>query len=136
MAEPGMKQNARPLELPGNRDGSEIDGSSPTSASTTSSDGGSPLATHFFGVRLFGLRRTTLRRNRTIDVLESIGASQQLQDGQEEYRPTFGLGLSGGGFRSASFCAGVLKGILDSKQELDYLSSVSGGGYIASSYLD
>lgn len=48
--------------------------------------------------------------------------------------PVVGLGLSGGGIRSASFNLGVLqalqrKGLLS---RIDYLSSVSGGGYIAS----
>ena len=46
-----------------------------------------------------------------------------------------GLALSGGGIRSAVFCLGVLqalasKGIL---QRFDYLSTVSGRGYIGSS---
>jgi len=43
-----------------------------------------------------------------------------------------GLACSGGGFRSASFCLGVLQG-LQSKNvigEMDYLSTVSGGGYV------
>ena len=43
-----------------------------------------------------------------------------------------GITCSGGGIRSASFCLGVLQG-LQSKQTLahmDYLSTVSGGGYI------
>ncbi|WP_407951159.1 patatin-like phospholipase family protein [Permianibacter fluminis] len=48
--------------------------------------------------------------------------------------PTVGLALSGGGIRSASFNLGVLqalqrKGLLS---RIDYLSSVSGGGYVAS----
>ena len=48
--------------------------------------------------------------------------------------PIAGLALSGGGIRSASFNLGVLqalhkKGLLT---RMDYLSSVSGGGYIAS----
>ena len=45
---------------------------------------------------------------------------------------TIGLSLSGGGIRSAAFCLGVLQA-LDLAQVLDkvdYLSSVSGGGYI------
>jgi len=46
-----------------------------------------------------------------------------------------GLALSGGGIRSASFCLGVLQalnaeGILS---KFDYLSTVSGGGYIGTS---
>ncbi len=43
-----------------------------------------------------------------------------------------GITCSGGGIRSASFCLGVLQG-LQSRQTLekmDYLSTVSGGGYI------
>jgi hypothetical protein len=43
-----------------------------------------------------------------------------------------GLACSGGGIRSASFCLGVLQG-LQSKSvidKMDYLSTVSGGGYI------
>lgn len=44
-----------------------------------------------------------------------------------------GLALSGGGIRSAAFCFGALQA-LDAKSEilkrLDYLSTVSGGGYI------
>ena len=46
-----------------------------------------------------------------------------------------GLSLSGGGIRSAAFCLGVLQaldraGVL---KRVDYLSTVSGGGYIGSS---
>jgi hypothetical protein len=45
-----------------------------------------------------------------------------------------GLGLSGGGIRSATFNMGVLQGLanIGILQRFDYLSSVSGGGYIAS----
>lgn len=47
----------------------------------------------------------------------------------------FGIALSGGGIRSASFCLGALQaldqfGVL---RRADYLSTVSGGGYIAAS---
>ena len=49
-------------------------------------------------------------------------------------RSSTGLALSGGGIRSASFCLGVLQaletdGAIDG---IDYLSTVSGGGYIGS----
>jgi len=45
-----------------------------------------------------------------------------------------GLALSGGGIRSATFNLGVLQGLadLDLLRRVDYLSSVSGGGYIGS----
>jgi hypothetical protein len=43
-----------------------------------------------------------------------------------------GLALSGGGIRSATFALGVLEGLkkFDLLKEVDYLSTVSGGGYI------
>jgi hypothetical protein len=61
-------------------------------------------------------------------------------DGTPIKRPTpasnvIGLSLSGGGIRSAAFCLGALQaldvpGII---QKIDYLSTVSGGGYIGTS---
>src|SRR4051812_2555527 len=43
-----------------------------------------------------------------------------------------GLGLSGGGIRSATFSLGVLQSLASAKKlrEIDMLSTVSGGGYI------
>src|SRR6266404_3484820 len=45
---------------------------------------------------------------------------------------TVGLALSGGGIRSATFSLGVLQALarLDVLRYVDYLSTVSGGGYI------
>jgi hypothetical protein len=45
-----------------------------------------------------------------------------------------GLALSGGGIRSATFNLGVIQGLARSKllHKFDYISSVSGGGYISS----
>jgi hypothetical protein len=45
-----------------------------------------------------------------------------------------GLALSGGGIRSATFCFGLLRGLAQAKslKNFDYLSTVSGGGYIGS----
>ena len=55
-------------------------------------------------------------------------------------RPTVGLALSGGGIRSASFALGVLQALArkdgphaDRLRDVDYLSTVSGGGYIGAS---
>ncbi len=44
---------------------------------------------------------------------------------------TVGLSLSGGGIRSAAFCTGALQGMaaLGVLDKVDYLSTVSGGGY-------
>jgi len=51
-----------------------------------------------------------------------------------ERSPLVGLALSGGGIRSAAFNLGVLQALARKRllQRIDYLSSVSGGGYIAS----
>jgi len=48
---------------------------------------------------------------------------------------TVGLALSGGGIRSASFSLGILQAMAKRKilNKVDYLSTVSGGGYIGSS---
>ena len=46
-----------------------------------------------------------------------------------------GLALSGGGIRSATFSLGILQGFAQGKwiEKIDYLSTVSGGGYIGGS---
>lgn len=46
-----------------------------------------------------------------------------------------GIGLSGGGIRSATFCLGALQRLAEAGvlSQIDYLSTVSGGGYIGSS---
>ena len=49
-----------------------------------------------------------------------------------EPRNAVGLGLSGGGIRSATFCLGAIQVLADRGllKEVDFLSTVSGGGYI------
>lgn len=47
-----------------------------------------------------------------------------------------GLAFSGGGVRSAAFCSGVLRRLLQRTADLDYLSCVSGGGYTGCAYMD
>jgi hypothetical protein len=49
-------------------------------------------------------------------------------------RSLFGLALSGGGIRSATFNLGVLQGLAELKflRRIHYLSTISGGGYIGS----
>lgn len=53
------------------------------------------------------------------------------QDGTPRF-PTLGLALSGGGIRSATFNLGIIQGLtrLGLLKHVDYLSTVSGGGYI------
>jgi hypothetical protein len=45
---------------------------------------------------------------------------------------TVGLALSGGGIRSATFCLGILQALASKRllRRIDFLSTVSGGGYI------
>jgi len=52
--------------------------------------------------------------------------------GRDANEPLTGLALSGGGIRSATFALGVLEGLrrLGQLSKIDYLSTVSGGGYI------
>lgn len=47
-------------------------------------------------------------------------------------KPLFGLALSGGGIRSATFNLGLLQGLQDRQllSAFDYMSTVSGGGYV------
>lgn len=49
--------------------------------------------------------------------------------------PQVGLALSGGGIRSASYCLGVIQALAYRRAlpQVDYLSTVSGGGYIGAS---
>ena len=53
--------------------------------------------------------------------------------GKSSDAPWLGLALSGGGIRSATFCLGALQALAarDLLRKFDYISSVSGGGYIA-----
>jgi hypothetical protein len=78
-------------------------------------------------------------RAELVDIRErhNRGKRQKIPDEIHALVPTTaleltGLSCSGGGIRSASFCLGVLQG-LQSKNvigEMDYLSTVSGGGYV------
>lgn len=61
------------------------------------------------------------------------GWTHRVIDGGQPHN-LIGLALSGGGIRSATFCLGVLQGLqeLDLLRQVDYLSTVSGGGFIGS----
>jgi hypothetical protein len=62
-----------------------------------------------------------------------VGWSRRVRTG-EHLENLIGLALSGGGIRSATFNLGVLQRLqeLDLLRSVDYLSTVSGGGYIGS----
>ena len=57
-------------------------------------------------------------------------------EGIDAKAPVMGLSFSGGGVRSATFNLGVLQALAENNwlQRFDYLSTVSGGGYIAGCY--
>jgi hypothetical protein len=53
--------------------------------------------------------------------------------GKEYQSVEYGVGMSGGGIRSAAFCSGVLQALAGTPLSLskaDYLATVSGGGYV------
>ena len=66
---------------------------------------------------------------------DAIGLHRSERLGDAAGAPWAGIGLSGGGIRSATFCLGVLQALAESGllRRFDYISSVSGGGYIATS---
>lgn len=59
-----------------------------------------------------------------------------LRNDEARRLPIVGLALSGGGIRSATFSLGVLRGLAARGLlgRIDYLSSVSGGGYVAAMF--
>jgi hypothetical protein len=65
---------------------------------------------------------------------QRLPAVRQPADASESALPrdTIGLALSGGGIRSATFCLGVLQSLAQLRRlrEVDFLSTVSGGGFI------
>ncbi|HEY5761284.1 MAG TPA: patatin-like phospholipase family protein, partial [Steroidobacter sp.] len=68
------------------------------------------------------------------ELFQMIGTLDADADTDKAQPPLSALCLSGGGIRSATFNLGVLQSLAKNKllPEFDYLSSVSGGGYIAS----
>lgn len=70
----------------------------------------------------------------------ALEQEDQQRDGTPVMRPTpgsnvVGLALSGGGIRSSAFCLGAMQALDDHDliDRIDYLSTVSGGGYIGTS---
>src|SRR5665213_3645159 len=83
-----------------------------------------------------GQTRNDLRSEQAVisDEKAAIGINRAERLGEPD-APWSGIGLSGGGIRSASFCLGVLQALAETDllRRFDYISSVSGGGYIATS---
>jgi hypothetical protein len=74
---------------------------------------------------------------RAIDTAEMLAEERKAVETLRDKKtgPWLGLALSGGGIRSASFAMGVMQGLQarQAMKNFDYLSTVSGGGYIGSS---
>ena len=66
--------------------------------------------------------------------IERLSREVELASGKVAKDQLLGLAFSGGGIRSATFNLGVLQALSELKllKEFDYLSTVSGGGYIGS----
>jgi hypothetical protein len=75
-----------------------------------------------------------LERRRALGVGASSGFGRPDSVARGDPAWLFGVALSGGGIRSASFCLGALQALDQYKltPRIDYLSTVSGGGYIGS----
>ena len=89
-----------------------------------------PTDTEYFGA-------ATVVNDERAHILKRKGLEEKTAQEQQEYlkNDLAGLALSGGGIRSASFCLGVLQALSYKRwlKNIDYLSSVSGGGYIGAS---
>lgn len=81
-----------------------------------------------FSDEVSAINSRRVRTGRTVLVENADGFKVTAENG------LVGLALSGGGQRSAAFCLGVLQGMesRDFIKHVDYLSTVSGGGYIGS----
>ncbi len=68
------------------------------------------------------------------DEAEAIRSAREGRGEEDLKAPLVGLAFSGGGIRSATFNLGVLQALakLGLLRKIDYLSTVSGGGYIGS----
>lgn len=101
------------------KDGKVVQGDAPASSSSTALDFGQALKLEHATA---GISPSPLRASITDT------ASPEAETAQ---RPIIGLALSGGGIRSAAFCLGVLQSLKANGpfESIDYLSTVSGGGY-------
>jgi hypothetical protein len=91
-----------------------------------------------FGVLADALANGGIDADTATNIAERERASVLARRRQREAHPVafdaFGLALSGGGIRSATFCLGVVQILAHRRMlgEVDYLSTVSGGGFAGS----
>lgn len=95
----------------------------------SNSDSNGSSQDHREAVDLHTVLREELGQRATEPLSKSFGA-----DAATPAKKIVGLALSGGGIRSATFSLGVLQALAskDKLASFDYLSTVSGGGYIGS----
>ncbi|MBL8263818.1 MAG: hypothetical protein JNM58_15480 [Xanthomonadaceae bacterium] len=76
----------------------------------------------------------TIRERDALRVRRQKAGLAEVPDGGSD-DDRWGLALSGGGIRSATFCLGLIRGLASNRllRRFDYLSTVSGGGYVGSS---
>ncbi|XP_067053697.1 uncharacterized protein [Acropora muricata] len=70
---------------------------------------------------------------------QRLGPRSEIQQGgsnSPKPEEATGIAFSGGGIRSAAFCSGALRRMLQDKVRMEYLSCVSGGGYTGAAFLD
>ncbi|CAO3408515.1 hypothetical protein [Azospirillum largimobile] len=87
-----------------------------------------------FGIRPSGLINSDIIDRINADEGQAVDKRRKIYSLLQDRNNAVGLGLSGGGIRSATFCLGVCqvlaqRGLL---KEVDFLSTVSGGGYLGS----
>jgi predicted acylesterase/phospholipase RssA len=99
-----------------------------------SATGATFLGTNEFKDVLDSETRSINKRRNALG-LKPVSELPGAQKGSAPLLDTVGLALSGGGIRSAAFCMGALQAIeiVGALKRIDYLSTVSGGGYIGSS---
>jgi len=100
----------------------------PVAPSTVDRDVPSPSSGYTFE-RILAEERTLLRELR-----DGSGPQRGQAEPPQDPDEFLGLAFSGGGIRSATFNLGVLQALSELRllREFDYLSTVSGGGYIGS----
>ena len=89
-------------------------------------------ASHFEEVLTDEISEIQASRKRRLPDIEFPQSSSPDPYTQAHEAQLFGVAFSGGGIRSATFALGVIQSMSDARMLpfLDYLSTVSGGGYI------
>lgn len=93
--------------------------------------------TYFKEVEVAERKAILKRRDLTYDAEKCKPGEINDEDKPGEISDLAGVSLSGGGIRSASFCLGALQALdkFNLIKRVDYLSTVSGGGYIGASMI-